>query len=86
MEIQVSGGCGTHDFDLLVNETFDGTVPEQLSNTLSYQNNDSCEAMITVNKSFDLEPIAEIYRRAFPYASGTQMVQLTGIGTYTFTL
>lgn len=86
LDFQVSGGCGSHEFDLLVNEYFAESDPVQLSNMLNYQNNDSCDGLINVQKVFDLEPIKEIYRRAYPDSFGEQIVILSGIGNYTFDL
>jgi len=82
---EVSGGCGSHELDLLVSDSFLESSPVQLANVIAYKNNDNCDSIITVEKTFDLEPIQELYRRNYPQQAGVQSVDLPGLGLYSFT-
>ncbi len=82
---EVSGACGSHEFDLLVNNSFLESDPVQLTNEITYKNNDSCDSIITVEKTFDLEPIQELFRRSYPEQTDVQSVELPGLGLYSFT-
>ncbi len=85
VNFEVSGGCGSHEFDLLVDDNFLESYPVQLANVITYKNNDSCDSIITFEKTFDLEPIQELYRRNYPQQTGIQSVDLSGLGLYRFT-
>lgn len=86
IDFEISGGCGNYQFDLLVNDTFAESLPVQLSNVIIYKNNDPCDSVISFQKSFDLEPIKELFRRVYPDATGEQTVELPGMGLYTFVI
>ena len=86
IEFEVSGGCGSHDFTLFADEVFLESDPVQLSNIIGYLANDDCDAIIRVEQEFDLLPIQEIFRRAYPDATGEQIVNLHELGLYRFTI
>jgi|GEM_PF-4789603 len=86
LQFEVSGGCGSHDFGLFVNDIFEETHPVQLSSYLTYQSHDNCEALITVDKTFDLLPLKEIFHRAYPDSTGDQSINLDTLGTYHFVI
>ncbi len=84
IDFEVSGGCGSHEFDLLVNNSFLESFPVQMTNLIVYKNNDNCDSIITVEKTFDLEPIQELYKRSYPQQTDVQSVHLPGLGLYSF--
>jgi len=85
VELQVSGGCGSHAFRFYADEVFIASDPVQLSATIFHIANDACDNLIRIEKEFDLLPIKEIYRRAYPQSTGENSVVLS-FGTYRFTL
>lgn len=86
INFSITGGCGSHDFSLIANDVFFESQPVQLLNIAVHTANDSCTDAIVIEKEFDLLPIKEIYRRAYPDATGNQSVLLIDLGIYTFTL
>ncbi len=86
LEFEVSGGCGSHDFTLYADEVFQESDPVQLSYIIAYTASDECDNIITIEKEFDLLPVKEIYRRAYPDATGEQSVNLNDLGIYQFSI
>ncbi len=83
---EVTGGCGSHDFQLYANNIFSDSQPSELSITWSHAAHDTCETIVNIDKQIDLLPIKELYRRANPDATGAQTVIIEGVGEYNFTL
>ncbi|TQV89643.1 hypothetical protein [Aliikangiella coralliicola] len=83
---EVAGGCGTHEFSLYVDSDFNESAPPQANYTIGYQNQDDCEAMVEIEKQFDLAPIKENFRRLFPNETGNQTVNLGELGNYVFSI
>jgi len=86
IEFEISGGCGSHTFSLFADEVFLESDPVQLSTAISHVANDACDSLIRIEKEFDLLPIKEIYRRAYPTSTGENSIILNNFGTYQFTL
>ncbi|MGX5200784.1 hypothetical protein [Aliikangiella sp. IMCC44632] len=86
VSFEFSGGCGSHEFELYLNNVLSDTSPPEVSNTYSHASNDNCIETVKLQKQFDLLPLKEIYRQANPEASGEQQIILEDIGTYIFTL
>ena len=84
IEFSVTGGCGSHDFTMFADEVFQENDPVQLSNVIGYTKHDDCDEQVTIEKEFDLLPIKEIFRRAYPNATGEQTVNLGDFGLYQF--
>ncbi len=86
IEFEVSGGCGSHEFTFYADETFWESWPVQISYAIGYLPNDSCDGIVRVIEEFDLLPIKEVFRRAYPEATAENSVIIDEIGTYTFTI
>ncbi|TQV78757.1 hypothetical protein FKG94_12100 [Exilibacterium tricleocarpae] len=84
---EVRGGCGEHDFDLVIDDDFTSGGTVRTSSLSVYgEDNDGCTDLIDVPKRFDLTPVKEIYKRQFPNAVGNQTVVIRNIGNYRFRL
>ena len=85
----ITGGCGEHDFELIIEEDFSSVGEGEVeTETMPHYgtDNDGCTDSIRVVRHFDLVPVKEIYRRQFPSAVGEQEVLLREIGRYRFVL
>lgn len=66
-ELGYGGGCGAHRIDLVV---WGGWIestssPPHINALLTHEDDDPCEAYLTVERSFDLGPLRAAYERAF---------------------
>lgn len=86
IKFEVSGGCGSHRFTLYGNDIFLESFPVQQTNAIGYDANDVCDSIIQIEETFDLLPIKEVYRRAYPEAAGQHTVILNSLAEYTFTI
>lgn len=82
LSLEFSGGCKEHDFNFFASDTFMESLPVQVAVLLRDNTEDPCEAIIREEKTFDLLPIREMYRRFYGTTEGE--VILKGIGTYRF--
>lgn len=80
LSLQYSGGCGEHHFDLHVAQQFTPGDPARAYLKLVHESSDSCQSTITSEKTFDLVPVREFFRRQFGTTDGS--VNLPGIGVY----
>jgi len=78
LSIQYGGGCGEIDYDLYTSGLFMESNPVQLEVVLSFEDNDMCEALITKDISFDLKPVAALWKNSYREASGTVILRLKG--------
>ncbi len=77
ISVSYSGGCETHQFTLVVSETFLESFPVQLHAFLAHNaNGDTCEAYPTDNYRFDLTPIKTMYQEAYRQEAGTIILRL----------
>lgn len=61
-----SGGCREHDFKLFMRPVFMESYPVQANLFLQHIDpDDPCDAIITEDVSFDIRPIAELYREGY---------------------
>ena len=67
LDITYSGGCSTHYFSLYMSPAaFFESYPVQANLYLRHNSNgDACEALVNENVSFNLRPIAELYKTAY---------------------
>jgi len=71
LDVQYGGGCGTTNFELLTTHLFLESDPVQLEVIVSFEDNDSCEALIQEQVCFDLSALAKIYKDSYQTNSGT---------------
>ena len=77
VSVSYSGGCETHQFTLIVSETFLESFPVQLHVSLAHNaNGDTCEAYPTEEYQFDLIPIKTMYQEAYRQQAGTIVLRL----------
>lgn len=77
LTISYSGGCASHDFDLVTNGSFMESDPVQLIVALTHDDNgDTCEAYPTERYSFDLEPLKTRYQEAYGMDEGSITLHL----------
>lgn len=67
MTIQHSGGCKEHDYALFMSPgSFLESYPVQANLYLRHEDNDdACEAYLTVRLSFNIRPVAELYQHFY---------------------
>ena len=82
LDIEHSGGCGTHEFKLLLSDAFMESFPVQVQAALIHKSDDPCDGIMRSQRQFDLAPLQEFYRRAYGDESGTVIIQ--GIGAFDF--
>ena len=88
IDIEVSGGCGSHEISLFVDDLISnpGTNPPGIAFGIAHLNFDNCEGLVEVRSKFDLLPLRENYRRLFPDTSGVVRLSLNELGVYEFEL
>ena len=65
-EVSYSGGCETHEIDLLAYKSIQKSNPAQVTVMLSHNSNkDACEAMITKEVKFDLSELKEYLKKNY---------------------
>ena len=78
IKVSYSGGCKEHIFTL-ISSGFMESNPVQVNLVLSHNaNNDSCEAWLTEDLSFDLSPLKQAYQQAYSEDSATIILNLEG--------
>ena len=90
LDLSFGGGCGTHDFTLVVSASFLESSPVQLPVSLAHDaNGDPCEAWLTEQYVFDLTLVKERYRDAYGPGAGAVVLLFDGFPggrlTYEFT-
>jgi hypothetical protein len=86
-EVQYGGGCGNAEFKLLGYSAFMESVPVQSALTISFRDEDSCEALISRTIQFNLRPLAEKYKKVYRTNSGTILLRIDNyqpLVTYAF--
>ena len=80
IEVSYAGGCRNHEFMLLAARSFQvlsGSV--QLAIALIHDaNEDPCEAYLTEQIRFDLDPIKLLFQRTYSRDTGTVYLRLDG--------
>ncbi len=67
LEVSFGGGCKKHDFLLVSGSSFMESYPVQIAAVLSHDaHNDSCEALIIKELTFDLSPLKQTYLQIYP--------------------
>ena len=90
VSVSYSGGCRDHIFVLDASGPFLETDPVQLWLDIAHDaNSDPCEAWLTEDVSFLLDPLKVRYLEAYQQNAGTIVLQLEGLDdglTYEFTI
>lgn len=80
IEVSYAGGCRNHEFVLLAARSFEvlsGSV--RLEIALNHNaNEDPCEAYLTEQLRFDLDPVKRLYRQTYSRDTGTVYLRLDG--------
>lgn len=80
IEVSYGGGCRTHDFTLVISESFQESDPVQLSAMLAHDaDGDPCQAWLTESLVFDLRLIRERYIQAYGPGPGTVVLNIKGV-------
>ena len=67
LPVGYSGGCADHAFRACWDGSFAESDPVQATLTIQHDaNGDSCEAYLSETLAFDLSPLAEAHREAYP--------------------
>lgn len=82
LEVSYTGGCKSHEIKLIVSSLFMESNPVQTESILSHITEDSCDAVVAEELTFDLLPLREFYRRTYGEFNGS--INIQGIGLYTF--
>ena len=73
------GGCGTHDYKLVVGTAWMESFPVQAPARMSHDaHNDWCKALIRRELRISLTPIADVYRATYGREHGTVSLALVG--------
>ena len=77
INVSYAGGCETHEFTLVVEPMFLESFPVQQRVSLAHNaNDDTCEASITEDHSFDLTAIKTAYQKGYQTDHGTIVLRL----------
>lgn len=80
INVQYVGGFEEHEFELIGTNKFMESEPVQVNILLSHNaNNDSGEALITEELTFNLTPLKEAWQQAYQRDSGTIIIWLEGL-------
>lgn len=78
IKVSYSGGCKEHIFTL-ISSGFMESYPVQVNLVLSHNaNNDSCEAWLTEELSYDLSPLKQAYQQGYLEDSAIIIMHLEG--------
>jgi len=76
---EYSGGCAEHRFQLAAGDAFMESFPVQMAVRLLHDDGgDPCDAILSSELGFGLEPLAQAYEAAYRSSSGTIVLQLEG--------
>jgi hypothetical protein len=75
-EVRYGGGCGDIEFKLLGYSGFMESIPVQSRLTVSFKDEDPCEALLSRTIQFNLRPLAEKYKKAYRTNSGTILLRI----------
>ena len=77
INVSYGGGCAEHQFTLVSSGVFLESFPVQLNVSLAHNaNNDPCQAWLTDDYHFDLNPIKTVYQKAYQQEAGTIILLL----------
>jgi hypothetical protein len=80
LELEYSGGCREHDFAALSSGAFLESWPVQLIVFLRHDaHGDPCEALVDNEATFDLTPVARLYRSEYPGAEEPVILRIVDI-------
>lgn len=82
LAVHHAGGCGVHDYGLLVSSAFRESQPVQAPALLAHDGHgDPCDALISVTLLADLSGLATEWRRAYQADTGTIVLMLSVRGS-----
>lgn len=77
LNVSYGGGCELHEFTLVISGSFVDAEPVELRVVLAHNaNNDSCEAFLTEEYTFDLDVIKTRYQDKYQQNDGTVVLLL----------
>ncbi|MDE0449201.1 MAG: hypothetical protein OXH96_21240 [Spirochaetaceae bacterium] len=80
IEVSYAGGCRNHEFLLRASRSFQvvsGSVRLEIA-LIHNANEDPCEAFLTEQFRFDLDPVKRLYRQTYSQETGTVYLRLDG--------
>jgi protein involved in sex pheromone biosynthesis len=78
IKIEYGGGCGTVEYSLITDGIFMESYPVQLNITLSFKDNDTCEALIRKTTTTNLSNLADYYSSLYHNDHDTIIIHLEG--------
>jgi hypothetical protein len=78
IRIEYGGGCGIVKYSGITNGSFMESYPVQLNVSLSFTDEDTCEALISKNISINLSNLADYYNDMYKTYHGTILIHLEG--------
>lgn len=83
--LEVSGGCGEHDYQLCWDGSFAESAPVQVDLEILHVSDDLCDAILVETVDLDLTPLKIAWQRAYGGATGAIVVHLSDESlTYSF--
>ena len=78
LRVTHGGGCAVHEYGLTAYDGWLESNPVQVRALLLHDaHGDMCDALLTVNLRFDLQPLKQAYLRAYGGSSGTVVIRLS---------
>ena len=79
LTLSYGGGCERHDFQLVVSTRFLETFPVRARAFVTHEDHDDpCDALVTRKLGFDLEPLEQAFKDAYPSDPGPLLIELEG--------
>lgn len=86
LTMESSGGCAEHVYGNCWDQSFEDSLPPQVSITITHDSNsDPCEALVVEDTVFDLMPIRNAYIESNQQLSGTITLNVAGWGPIDYT-
>lgn len=76
LTIEYGGGCGTIEYDLVTDGAFMESYPVQLNIAVSFEDDDTCEALVREQLSFNLSNLADHYFELYRTERGSIIMHL----------
>jgi len=82
LHVTWTGGCAEHPIDLLFRTGFTGDDPVRADAVLAHDaRGDTCEAIVSSARRFDLSPLRDAWHRAFGSGAGSILVRISAPGS-----
>jgi hypothetical protein len=76
LTIEYVGGCGIFEYDLVTDGAFMESYPVQLNIAVSFEDDDTCEALVREQLSFNLSNLADYYFELYRTDHGSIIMHL----------